>query len=60
MKKLLNLDGVKALSKMEQKSISGGNEQIHCADQCQINSDCGIFEVCFSVMCHGDLTRLCR
>ena len=60
MKNLVNLEGVKALSKMEQKSINGGTVQGYCSDECSIDSDCGPMRECFTGTCDGDSTKLCR
>ncbi len=40
MKYLLNLEGIKALSKMEQKSVFRWLEPFKCTDKCQENSEC--------------------
>jgi len=44
MKKLLKLDGVKALSKMEQKSVFGGYAPKYCED----DDECEYDEICNS------------
>jgi hypothetical protein len=54
MKKLMNLEGVKALSKMEQKNINGGYDG-WCSDNC----NCSSGTVCKEKYCDTELTWMC-
>lgn len=42
MKNLLNLEGVKALSKMQQKSINGGVTRCTIDEDCPSHMECAI------------------
>ncbi len=50
MKKLANLKGVRALNRMEQKSINGGGGGL-CVDECLGGSPCAAGESCHHVFC---------
>ena len=52
MKKLLNLEGVKALSKTEQKSVFGGYDPLYCTNECESSSDC-FMQTCKTTTCLG-------
>lgn len=55
MKKLLNLEGIKTLSPMEQKSINGGSDPKLCSDNC----NCSNGQVCKEKYCAGEPTWMC-